>query len=153
MTSTIVCGSAAAASRVHAALLLIFPADHLDQVRHEGGDLALEQRAVAQDHVGVVHLLDVVLAHHWKAKVGAKLERRIRQVIESLKASRCYTLCSGRPFTKGLVMKVLVAVAVSPALHGDKVADVAGDLALDQRRVSQDDVGVLGLGGERLRDH
>jgi hypothetical protein len=55
-------------------------------------------------------------------------------------------------FTIVTVEKILFSVAVRPALDRDKVGHVAGDLALEEGRVPDDHVRVVGLGRKGLRN-
>ena len=55
--------------------------------------------------------------------------------------------------TISALRKELLSVAVNPTLNRDKVHDEAWDLALEQRRVAIDDVGVVRFCHVRLGHH
>ena len=49
--------------------------------------------------------------------------------------------------------KEFLSVPANPTHDSNKVCDVAGDFALEKRRVANDDVGVVCLSHKQLRHH
>ena len=103
--------------------LAVVPGDDEDKVGHEGGDVALEDGVVAQDHVGLlVHMSFELLGHD------------------------CSRKREKHPLITIPVKNDVSALAVHPAGHRDKVGDKAGDVTLEDDVIAVDDVLLVHVG-------